>query len=679
MANYIITKNKKFFDNIGSYNFCDIDVLKHLPETIAFDSETTGLFSIIDDMFCCQIGTGMDNYIIHMYDDNYTFHDVIPYIKEKTLIMQNALFDLGFMYKYKFVPKKVWDTFLASRILHNGEYNVRHDFGSLMQRHLGVYYDKTDQKNIAWVKLSQTSSIKYSFNDVDKLIKLHDVILEKIKDGGFLLTYRLHCRFIKALAYMERCGLPINPKAWMKKMEVDYANTTKYKAEVVEYIYDNLPKYADMQLNLFGDTTKKLWLNLKSPAQMIPVFQDLEINTKNKDGKDSIEESIITKSKHEFVPIWLKYQEAQHRVSTFGRKVYDKIRDGRIYTNFNPMVDTSRLASRRGHINFLNFPADKETRHCFEASKGNKMIVCDWGGQETVIAADLSGDAAMTKVVVEERDLHSVTTRALYPHLAEFDDETIMTKYAKERQSAKAPRFAMQYGGNAYTLHVNENIPLREAEEIYAKFIALHIGLFNWGEKKFLESVKAGNILSVDGWRLKLPKFDRYKELEEEINNITKGQWALYRIGKAERKREIMIDKANKKREKDQPIKVFKVVNEAAYTFYRQKRKPISDYFSLRSEYKRLALNNPVQTRGAHQMKLALSMMFEWIVEKGYMDVVLMCNAVHDETVAEAPEELAEEVRDAVQNIMREAGNYYLTDLKIKADAAIGQTWYEAK
>jgi hypothetical protein len=29
----------------------------------------------------------------------------------------------------------------------------------------------------------------------------------------------------------------------------------------------------------------------------------------------------------------------------------------------------------------------------------------------------------------------------------------------------KAPRFAMSYGGNAFTIHLNEGIPLKRAQE----------------------------------------------------------------------------------------------------------------------------------------------------------------------------------------------------------------------
>jgi DNA polymerase I-like protein with 3'-5' exonuclease and polymerase domains len=386
MANYIITKNPDFFKKIGDYNFCSLEELKNLPEQIAVDTETTGLFALVDDMFCVQIGDRTNNYLVHMYDDNYTFYDVIPYLRGKTFVMQNGLFDLGFMYKYGFVPEKVYDTMLATRILYNGDfYNKAADFKSIMKRELGIVYDKTSQKNIHLVKLSRDTAIQYSFNDVDRLQEAHDVLLEKIIKAGQIETYKLHCRFIKALAYMERCGLPISEQKWMDKMLDDEVQMNDYKKQVIEYIYDNVPKFAYIQLDMFKDFEKDITVNLKSPSQMVEVFKELGIKVLNKDGKESIKEDIITKTKHEFVDIWLKYQEYQHRVSTFGKGVYDRIIDGRIYTNFNPMVDTARLSSRRGSINFLNFPSDEATRDCFEAPEGHKMIVCDWSGQVSAI------------------------------------------------------------------------------------------------------------------------------------------------------------------------------------------------------------------------------------------------------------------------------------------------------
>jgi DNA polymerase I-like protein with 3'-5' exonuclease and polymerase domains len=386
MANYIITKHTEFFDNVGTYNFCSLDELKTLPDVIAVDTETTGLFALEEDLFCIQIGTRKDNYLVHMYDDNYTFYDVIPYIKSKTMCFHNALFDLGFMYKYNFIPENVYDTMLATKIVYNGDFkNKRADFGTMMARELDCYYDKTTQKNIHLVKLSVDTAIQYSFNDVDRLLEAHDVLVKKMEYNEQMDTYKLHCRFIKALAYMEQCGLPINPEAWEEKMFDDKVKRDDYEKMIGEFIYDNVPSLADGQGDLFEGYSKGTYVNLKSPKQMIEVFEKLDIKCKDKDGKDSIKEDILSKSDHPFVKIWLKYQEYQHRVSTFGLGVYDRIKNNRIYTNFNPMVDTARLSSRRGSINFLNFPSDEATRDCFQVGKGQKMIVCDWSGQVSII------------------------------------------------------------------------------------------------------------------------------------------------------------------------------------------------------------------------------------------------------------------------------------------------------
>lgn len=676
--NYIITKNKSFFHKIGKYNFCNLSDME-LPETIAIDTETTGLIVRDCDIFCVQIGTGKNNYLIHMYDNNFSIKDLIPYIKNKTLVGQNLLFDLGFFYKYGFYPKKVKDTMLASKILYNGDYaNIRSDFQAIMQRELGVWYDKTTQKNIHLVKLSMDSAIQYSFNDVDRLLECHDVLQKKIDDGGYTPTYNLHCRFIRALAYMQNCGLPISSEYWKEKMNIDKENAFKYGKEIEHYIYDNIPKFADHQIDMFSDE-KKIHVSINSPKQMVEVFNSLGINTKNKEGKESIKEDVISKTEHEFVDLWLKYQEAQHRVTTFGEKIYDKIEKERIYTEFNPMVETARLSTRKGGINFLNFPSDKMTRDCFRANPGNKLIVCDYSAQEGVIMADLSGDAAMTASVVDGIDLHCLLAKAIFPELEGLDDETIATKHKDKRNFSKPVRFAFSYGGNGYTIYQNLSVPLPEAERIYSVFRELHAGLYAWGDKVYEQAVKDGYISSVDGWRLWLPRYDEFLEHKKAVERITSEEWQLYREGKADYQRYWLIKEANEKREKGKPIIKFEPANVKAYEFYKSKRKIISEFFKAKSGYQRLCLNSPVQTRGAHQLKLALCYIFEWILENGLEGDILMVNAIHDEIVLEAPEYLAETTKEAVQRYMKIAGDHYLTTLPIKAEAHVGDSWYEAK
>ena len=67
--NYIITKTPDFFFHlIDQINFCQLEDMI-LPEVLAIDTETTELKPILGDIFAIQIGTGVDNYLIHCYDE----------------------------------------------------------------------------------------------------------------------------------------------------------------------------------------------------------------------------------------------------------------------------------------------------------------------------------------------------------------------------------------------------------------------------------------------------------------------------------------------------------------------------------------------------------------------------------------------------------------------------------
>lgn len=382
---WIITENREFFERIGDYNYCSLEDMV-LPDKIAYDSETTGLNALSDEVFSIQIGTKENNYLIDLQKHStplvkkkeINIKSVIPYLKDKLLVGQNISFDLGFLYMQGFFPDRVLDTMIGSKILHNGEPpSFRHGFAHIMEREMGLDYDKSEQENIHKIKLTTRKAIQYCFNDVDRLLDLEENIYAKLQDYGATETYQLNCGYLKAMTYMELCGLPISKEKWLAKIEVDKRNSLEAQYKIIEFIYDNFPQYRNNQLSIF-ETVKRIKPKLSSPKQMVPVFKALGINTLDDKGKESISEDVINKSTHEFVDLWLSYKEAEHRVTTFGETILEKIKNGRLYTRFNPIVDTCRISSRKGEINFLNFPADKVTRDCFVASKGFKMIVCDF-------------------------------------------------------------------------------------------------------------------------------------------------------------------------------------------------------------------------------------------------------------------------------------------------------------
>jgi DNA polymerase I len=447
---FIITKRKDYFGLIGEYDFCTIDDIQ-LPNVVAVDTETTGLECYHtdkgfrgDELFAIQLGTKINNYLIDL-EGGINLQEVFNLLKDKTLVFHNAMFDLRFFFKHNFVPKKVRDTFLASKILYNGGRDdvFTHNFKDVMQRELNLTYDKTEQANIGKNKLSNNEAIKYCFNDVDKLLQLEEVLYQKLEDNNQLKAYEVQCDATLPLAYMEMCGMPLDNIKWLDKIKKNKLELEEVGVNLKSYIYDNLPKYRDNQLDLFV-TKKEVRLNFNSPKQMMPVFKDFNLNIINDKGKKSLNEKVISKNKHAFVDIWLSRQKLQKALSTFGENVLEKAVEGRIYTSFNPMVDTSRISCRKGGINFLNFPREKMTRDAFVANKGYKMVGADYSNQEVYCGADMHHDKVTLDSIKKGICLHCAFAKVLYPEIAHLSDKEIKEKHPDKRQEAKSPRFAFQ-------------------------------------------------------------------------------------------------------------------------------------------------------------------------------------------------------------------------------------------
>jgi DNA polymerase I-like protein with 3'-5' exonuclease and polymerase domains len=716
--NYIVTRNSEFFRHIGEYNYCSLEEMgKMLTKGIAVDSETTGLSALTDKVFSIQIGTGKDNFLVDLQDYSgtikfreyegvtQTIDEVFPYLYGRHLIFHNYLFDGGFFMKAGFIPdvEMIWDSMIASQCLYNGKHTMRHNFKACMERELGVTYDKSEQQNINRVKLSTASAIAYCFQDVDRLKELHEVLYNKLKSYGGHQTYHTNRKVLSAISYMELCGLPLNEYKWRAKMEKDQAALLLSERRVIDYIWENLPEYRTMQMDLFSDS-KMVNCLLSSPSQMIPVFEKLGIDIvtddkkadskKGKKGeskadkalrldgkKKSIEESVISLSDHEFVKIWLEYKNNIYRINNYGKNILDEIVDGRIYNKYKPMIDTSRLAARsEGSMNALNVPTDANlkgedeglTRKCFEASPGFKMIVADYSAQEAVDLADVSRDPVMLASVIEGLDLHCAFARLVYPELADLSDQDIAKNHKAKRTFVKSPRFAFSYGGSAYTVHKASGMPLEQATLLEEKFKELHYGVFDWGNQVLEQACKTGYIESADCWRLHLPDFEEFKEARRKIEGISKEMWKQYRNGKAQYKMSLEYETKGKE---------YEIEDQDSWDVYMEWRSTVRRYWKKRGEYFRLCLNNPIQSTGSHQIKLAKILLFKHIVKRGHLWKARLCNSIYDELVMEVTDELCDEYQPLLGEFMRTAGNYYLKSglVKIDAQAGIGSNWYEAK
>ena len=126
-------------------------------------------------------------------------------------------------------------------------------------------------------------------------------------------------------------------------------------------------------------------------------------------------------------------------------------------------------------------------------------------------------------------------------------------------------------------------------------------------------------------------------------------------------------------------MEIVSIKNNQAFEFYSSRKKDVSSFFKLKSEYQRLCLNNPIQSRGSHMLKRALYLLFEWIEQNNLLGKVLIDNTIHDEIVCECLIEYSDLVKTNLEKCMIEAGNFYLSELTIKAEANTDSSWGKAK
>ena len=88
----------------------------------------------------------------------------------------------------------------------------------------------------------------------------------------------------------------------------------------------------------------------------------------------------------------------------------------------------------------------------------------------------------------------------------------------------------------------------------------------------------------------------------------------------------------------------------------------------------RIAMNTPIQGTAADIIKIAMISAYNYI-EETKVDAKLLLQ-VHDELIFDVSKDILEEFTDKMVTIMGEAANL---DVKLKAEASSGPSWYEAK
>ena len=671
---YFVSRASEIFEENEVYKCISVEESLKILDTInivGLDTETEGFDPYTKKLLSLQLGNRDFQVVIDTSTVDVTLYK--EYLEsDRTFLGWNLKFDLRFLYKHGIYPKMVYDGYLAEKLLWLGYPSGIHSLSlkTAGETYVGVELDKTTRGKIHYLGLN-ADVIQYGANDVKYL---EDIIREQYKElqkKGLTNAIKVENKFVLPLAYMEHCGIKLDVDKWKAKMQNDEKEYNNTINALNEWVCKHYPKDTRFtRINLQGDlwegfdTTPKCTINWASPKQVIPLFKELGFNLKTKDKatgqeKDSVDAKIIEPQKglSSIAPIYLNYKAAAKVVGTYGQNFLDQINpvSGRIHTSYSQMgADTTRItsggkdkSSKTEYVNLLNLPSDEVTRACFVAEEGNKWISIDYSGQETYLMASIANDEAIIKELTEgSGDIHSLTAYMAYPEIPRDVPISEIKDFSKKshknggldyRQEAKGIEFAINYGGDANTIHQNKGIPLEEAQKVYNNYMSGFQGLKKYQDFRRKDWFDKGYILLNPLTGHKAFIYD-YEELLSEKRRMSEdGFWDYYREMK-----------------KNHPD--CDTVQMVRHFF---KRKAASEKQSI---------NYPVQATGSMCLRYSMIYLWKYITMHNLQGIVKICVAPYDEINLEAPEEMAEKIAKVVYTCMVEAGKIFCTKCKLDAD-----------
>lgn len=387
--------------------------------------------------------------LIETFRENWVY-------KGQEIIAHNLPFDVGCLRKYGIKFKE--DTVLSCSMTaaHLLDENRPKSLKYLASNILG------QEEVVPWVEARFDKKVfqKYALNDAVWTWELMWRFKQELEHQNLSkLFYEIECPFQKCLIEMEENGVLIDMDRVHKTADELEQALVEKEIEMLEFLGE---PYEILE-NHTGPTVTNQPINFNSSQQLGEVLFDrlgLEVIETTRTGKRSTGKSTLVAHKgHPFIKILKQYKIIQKLLSAFFVPLPEMVDlDGKVRPNFrNTGTVTGRLSCASPNLQQLpkktkEFPV--ETRDCFIAPKGYKMIACDFAQQETRVMADLSGDQNLIKLIREGGDIHLFSANNVFglgiPEEKLFDNHPehhqIKEQYKAERNKGKVFSFGIPYG-----------------------------------------------------------------------------------------------------------------------------------------------------------------------------------------------------------------------------------------
>jgi len=695
----------------------DEDVLKEYIDkcidngVISIDTETTGLDPLQDSIVGICIYTPNEqaayipvNHISYMTGlriENQLSIDVLYSAFKRIVdanidvIMFNASFDIRFMKQINVTLHCTWDCYLAARCLNenegagnrglkalHGKYvlNGAEDVFSFGDLFKGITFDKVPIKT-GYIYAAHDAIITYELYQYQKpFLTMGNEECERrgLHDVAWVF-HNIEMPCVDVVVQMEDTGVEFDfayneelkkkYHAILDEREEKFHNVCEmYKDEIAEFRATN-PKLEDP-------------INIASPQQVAMLLYDvmkcpLYYDKKHKKETRSTAEDALNKLDNPVSRAILDYREFATIVSTFIDKLPDCVnpKDGRIHCKFNQYgADTGRFSSE--NPNLQNIPSHvKDIRKMFKATDGYVLMSSDYSQQEPKCLAALCrehGDSQMFDTFMKGKDLYSeIASKAFnkpYEECKEFNVDGTTNKDGKERRSqAKSILLGVLYGRGVPSIAEQLGTTTKKAQDIKESVFRGFPAIRKFEEDSIDMAKTKGYVTTVCGRKRRLPSMlkpdyefkwvdgvphdtdvlDFDNEVSEEVPEAIQKKYLL----------KLMSCHFKDKK------KVFELANSEGVW--------IIDNTMDKDTTK--VVNARIQGSAADLTKLAMIKLFknDRLKELGFRLLI----PVHDELIAECPEENAKECSELLAKIMSDAAEEILK-MPIKCDVEVTKCWY---
>ncbi len=322
------------------------------------------------------------------------------------------------------------------------------------------------------------------------ILELKERYEEKLSVGQLNNVFKdIEIPVAPVLASMEHKGILVDPTV-AERLKI---SISKELATLEKEIYDHATKE----------------FNINSPQQLSGIlFDTLGLKGKvKKTGKGALSTAAGELEKlmeeHPVIALILKYRELQKLKTTYVEPLPALIdpKTRRIHTTYNQTgATTGRLSSQDPNLQNIPIRTElgQEFRKVFVASKGMKLVSCDYSQLELRIAAHISGDPAMSDAFQKGEDIHTRTAAGVFKVKPEDVTKNM-------RRQAKVLNFGILYGMGILGFQRAAAVSRDEARIFIENYKKEFIGLTQYMDKTIASARKVGYVETIFGRRRLMP------------------------------------------------------------------------------------------------------------------------------------------------------------------------------